>query len=209
MGHLPDVITIPLNFKIITALSMLFFGVLGAVEGWKKAIVTLVGLFFAWGLAMKTGDFLIRAVNFFFGIDFSGPQAGFFRLILFVGAAVMVVVTFLVIISDMPRNRQQRIAGLSFGLLSGYFFIVLLLDLSGDWISANVRNWTLTLNFGYSFEVDPGKLTLIINFVNDAETVHTLLRSREALILLALLLIFWHGLIFKVVGKVGRALGSA
>lgn len=208
MINLPDVITLHIDFRILTAISMLFFGVLGAVEGWKKAIVTLVGLFFAWGLASKTGEFLIKAVNFFFGIDFSGPLEGFFSLLLFVGAAVMVVVTFLIIINDQPKNRQHNIAGFSFGLLSGYFFIVLLLDLSSEWIAANVNDWTLTLNFGYSFEVDPGKLTLVIQFVNDATSVYGTLRSREALILLVLLLIFWHGLIFKVVGKVGQLLSA-
>lgn len=208
MGHLPDVITIPLNFTIITAISMVFFAFLGAVEGWKSALVTLVGLFFAWGVAFKTSDFLIKAVNFFFGIDFSGSLEGFFSVLLFVGASVMVVITFLIIIKDKPKNRQERLVAFSFGLLSGYFFIVLLLDLSIEWIDVNVNNWTLTLNFGYSFQVDPGKLTVVIEFVNNAADVYSALSSKEALILLTLLLIFWHGLIFKVVGKVGQALSA-
>lgn len=209
MGFLPETITIPLNFQVITALSMVFFAVLGLLEGWKKAIVSLVGLFFAWGLAEKTSDFLIKAVDFFFGIDFGGPLAGFFSLILFVGASVMVVVTFFIIISDKPQNKQHRLGGLTFGLLSGYFFIVLLLDLSADWVAANVNNWTLTLQFGYVFNVEPGRLTMVINFVNDSTSVYSTLRSKEALILLTLLLIFWHGLVFRIVGRFQQLLGSA
>ncbi|MDQ7028326.1 MAG: hypothetical protein Q9O62_00405 [Ardenticatenia bacterium] len=207
--EIPEVITLPVDFRVLTLVSILFFMILGVLGGWKRAIVTLVGLFFAWGVAVKASAFLIRAVRILLGLDFSGPLAEFFSLSLFVGSTVMVVVTFYKIIENTANERRDKLIGSSFGLLSGYFFMVLLLDVSREWIQLNLNNWTLRINLGVSLNTTPGELTLIVRFVNDATQVYEELISVQSLVLLALLVIFWHGFIFSLVGQLDRILRSA
>ncbi len=206
---IPDTITLTVDFNVLTLISVLFFLLLGVIGGWKRAIVTLVGLFFAWGVAQKASDFLIKAVKLLLGLDFSGPLAGFFSLSLFVGASVMVVVTFYKIIEQVAFERRDKLLGASFGLLGGYFFMVLLLDVSREWLQLNLNNWTLRVNLGVTLDTAPGGMTLIIRFVNDAIQVYERLTSVQSLVLLTLLLIFWHGLVFNLVDQLNKFLRSA
>ncbi len=207
--NIPHTITLTIDFKVLTLISILFFLLLGIIGGWKRALVTLVGLFFAWGVAEKTSAFLIKAVKLLLGLDFSGPLAGFFSLSLFVGASVMVVVTFYKIIEQAAKERRDKLLGGSFGLLGGYFFMVLLLDVSREWLQLNLNNWTLKINLGITLDTDPSGITLIIRFVNNAIHVYERLTSVQSLVMLALLLLFWHGLVFSLVDRLNKVLRSA
>lgn len=199
-------ITLPLNFTILTILTMLLFAWIGGRRGWRAALVTLVGLFFAWGLAIRTAEFLIAAIDFATGYDFSGEMEDFFRLGLYVSAVVMVVYTFNSIIRNGTLDRRDRVSGTTVGLLNGYFFMLLLLDLTREWLKRHLNDWVLTLNLGYSFQADPGKLTLIVEFTNNATEVYPILVRVQNIVLLLILLVFFHGLIFGILGSVDRRL---
>lgn len=199
-------VNVPLNFTVLTILVMLLFAWIGRTHGWKAALASLVGLFFAWGLAMRTTDFLIAAIKFVFDYDFSGEMRDFFLLALYVSSVVMVVYTFNGIIREPKLDRRDRTAGSTVGLLNGYFFMVLLLDLSRDWLARHVNQWTLTLNLGYSFDVDPGTLSIVIRFNNNAAELYPQLVKVQNIVLLLLLLVFWHGLLFGLLGSVDRRL---
>ncbi|HBY97787.1 MAG: hypothetical protein M5U01_25710 [Ardenticatenaceae bacterium] len=199
-------ITLPLNFTILTILTMLLFAAIGWLRGWKAALVTLVGLFFAWGLAMRTADFLIAAIKFASGYDFGGEMKDFFKLGLYVSSVVMVVYTFNSIIGEPKVVGRARLTGGTIGLLNGYFFMLLLLDLARDWLDTHVNNWTLTLNLGYTFDVDPNRLTVIIKFTNNARELYPKLLTVQNIVLLLVLLVFLHGLIFGLLGMLDRSL---
>lgn len=199
-------IHLPIDFTILTALVMVLFAVLAMRRGWRAALVTLVGLFFAWGVAMRTTDFLIKAVRFFTGYDFSGDMAGFFTLALYVSTVVMVVYTFNSIIGPAITDQRDKITGSTIGLLNGYFFMLLLLDLTRDWIATHVNEWTLTLNVGYAFELDPGRLTIITEFHNNAVELYPQLLTVQNIVLLFLLLVFWHGFLFGLLTGLDRRL---
>lgn len=199
-------VVLPLNFTILTVLAMLVFAAVGARASWKAALATLVGLFFAWGLAMRTADFLIAAIKFATGVDFGGEMKEFFQLALYVSAVVMVVYTFNSIMREAKPDRRDRLTGGTVGLLNGYFFMLLLLDLSRVWLDRHLNDWTLTLNFSFSFELDPGKVTLIIKFTNNAVELYPRLLAVQNIVLLLILLVFLHGFIFGLLGMLDRGL---
>jgi hypothetical protein len=138
---------IQLDWNSVVLAAMFLFALGGLRNGWQRGLVTLVSLFFAWGLAIKTLDFLIAAIRFAVNVDFSGELRGFFQIALYVAAAVMVIVTFNSrIIPTRVVDRRDRLSGLSTGLLNGYFFIVLLLDLGRDWLATHVGSGVAVLN---------------------------------------------------------------
>lgn len=199
-------IILPLNFTILTILAMLLFASMGARRGWKAALAVLVGLFFAWGLAMRTADFLIAAIKFATGFDFGGEMKDFFELGLYVSSVVMVLFTFNGILREAKLDRRDVLTGATIGLLNGYFFMLLLLDLARTWLERHLNDWTLTLRLAFSFEVDLGQLTIVIKFTNNASELYPKLLTVQNIVLLLILLVFLHGFLFALLGMLDRRL---
>lgn len=197
---------INLDWTHVTLVFMLIFAVVGLRNGWQRGLVTLVSLFFAWGVAIKTTDFLIAAIDFTTQIDFSGEMRGFFQLMLYVLSVIMVVVTFNSRVIPSSTDSRDRLSGLSTGLLSGYFFVVLLLDLGREWIATHVEDWSLVYNSAISLDGRAARTMITINFTNDPYVAYQQLITAQSLILLFLLLVFWHGLIFALLGRVDQRL---
>ncbi|HEX8681852.1 MAG TPA: hypothetical protein VF707_06025 [Ardenticatenaceae bacterium] len=201
------IITVALNWHNVVLLSMLVFAVIGARNGWQRGLVTLVSLFFAWGIAIKTVDFLIAAIKFAASMDFTGELRGFFQILLYMASVVMVVVTFnSKVIPTYLADRRDRISGISTGLLSGYFYIVLLLDLGREWIATHVEDWQFVFNSNISLDERFVRTVFTVNFTNNPYAAYDQLVRAQNLILLFLLLVFFHGLLFAMLGRVDRSL---
>ncbi len=198
---------ITLDWTDIAVAAMLIFGLIGFRNGWQRGLVTLVSLFFAWGLSLKATDFLIRAIDFLLGLDFSGEMRGFFQISLYIASVIMVVVTFNSrIINTTPRDNRDRLSGVSTGLLSGYFFIVLLLDLGREWIAVHVEDWEFVYRSSLSLSERSTSTVIRVAFTNNPYVAYEQLITAQSLILLILLLVFWHGLLFALLGRADRAL---
>lgn len=202
-------ITLHLDFTVLTLIVMLLFGLIARRRGWRAGLATLAGLFLAWGLALQTTNFMIRAVYFFTGYDFSGDLAGFITLGLYVSSAIMVVYTFNSIISPATTDQRDKVTALLVGLLNGYFFMLFLLALTRDWLATHVNNWSLTFYTGYAFDLDPGRLTLITKFTNNATEVYGQLARVQNIVLIFLLMVFWHGFLFGLLTGVDKRLKVA
>jgi hypothetical protein len=198
---------ITLDWTELAIGAMLLFGIIGLRNGWQRGLVTLVSLFFAWGVAIRATDFLIRAIKFLLDLDFSGDQRGFFQIMLYIASVVMVVVTFNSrVINSVPRDRRDRLSGVSTGLLSGYFFIVLLLDLGREWLATHVESWDFLYRSSIALDGDARTTEITILFTNNPYVAYEQLITAQSLILLFLLLVFWHGLLFALLGRADRAL---
>lgn len=198
---------INLDWTHVTVLFMLIFAYVGLKNGWQRGLVTLVSLFFAWGLALKTTDFLIAAIDFATDISFAGEMRGFFQIALYVAAVVMVVVTFnSKIVGGRPTDRRELLSGVSTGLLSGYFFVVLLLDLGRDWIADHVEDWNLVYNSAIQLDGRGTNTVINVNFTNNPYVAYDQLITAQSLILLFILLVFWHGLVFALLNRVDQRL---
>jgi hypothetical protein len=204
-----ETITLHLDFTVLTLIVMLLFALIARRRGWRAGLTTLSGLFLAWGLALQTTNFMIRAVYFFTGYDFSGDLAGFFTLGLYVSSAIMVVYTFSSIIGPATTDQRDKVTALLVGLLNGYFFMFFLLDLTRDWLATHVNNWTLTVYTGYAFDIDPGRITIITEFTNNAVQVYGQLSQVRNIVLLFLLIVFWHGFLFGLLTGVDKRLKVA
>ncbi len=198
---------ITLDWTEVAIGAMLLFGLIGLRNGWQRGLVTLVSLFFAWGVAIRATDFLIRAIKFLFDLDFSGDQRGFFQIMLYIASVIMVVVTFNSrVINSVPRDRRERLSGVSTGLLSGYFFIVLLLDLGREWLATHVESWDFVYRSSISLDGAARSTEIRVLFTNNPYVAYEELITAQSLILLFLLLVFWHGLLFALLGRADRAL---
>lgn len=198
---------ITLDWTEVAIGAMVLFGIIGLRNGWQRGLVTLVSLFFAWGVAIRATDFLIRAIKFLFDLDFSGDQRGFFQIMLYIASVIMVVVTFNSrVINAVPKDRRERLSGVSTGLLSGYFFIVLLLDLGREWLATHVENWDFVYRSSIALDGAARTTEIRVLFTNNPYVAYEELITAQSLILLFLLLVFWHGLLFALLGRADRAL---
>lgn len=198
---------ITFDWTEVAIASMVLFGIIGLRNGWQRGLVTLVSLFFAWGVAIRATDFLIRAIRFLFDLDFSGDQRGFFQIMLYVASVIMVVVTFNSrVISATPRDRRERLSGVSTGLLSGYFFIVLMLDLGREWLATHVESWDFVYRSSIALDGAARTTEITVLFTNNPYVAYEELITAQSLILLFLLLVFWHGLLFALLGRADKAL---
>ncbi len=199
--------TIELDWNSVVLLAMLLFSMIGLRHGWQRGLVTLVSFFFAWGVALKTVDFLIAAIGFVLGIELSDDLRGLFQIGLYVASVIMVVVTFnSKIIPTRVVDRRDRLSGITTGLLNGYFFVVLLLDLGRDWIATHFEGFTLVFNGNLSLDGSFGRALVTLAFVNNPFAAYEDLIKAQNLILLVLLLVFWHGLLFALLGRVDKTL---
>jgi hypothetical protein len=200
-----------LDWNTIVLVSMLFFVLTGARKGWQRALVTLVALFFAWGVSIKTVDFLLRAFEFMFGIAIGESGQGLFQVLLYLSTAVMVFVTFNIgnVIPVSMLSRRDRLSGMSVGILNGYFFVVLLLDIGRVWFAENFEGFALTLDGGLMSEGLMRAARVIVRFVNNPIDAYDQLVQAQNLVLLGLLVVFFHGFIFWLLGGLNQALQSS
>ncbi len=195
------------DWTAVVLLFMLIFALIGSRNGWQRALVTLVSISFAWLVALKTTDFLIRAINFVTEVTITAPQRGFFQLLLYVASVIMVVVTFNSRVIPVGHiDRRDKLSGVASGVLSGYFFVLLLLDLGREWIATHVEDWQLFYTSSIGLGERLTRTVITITFTNNPYVAYDQLLRAQNLVLLFLLLVFWHGLIFAVLGRLDKKL---
>ncbi|MDQ4078520.1 MAG: hypothetical protein M3220_20045 [Chloroflexota bacterium] len=197
---------VEVDWYTIVLLSMLFFAFPGWRKGWQRALVTLVSLFFAWGVALQITNLIVKAMAFVVEIDTLEETTALVRILLYVASTLMVVVTFNSRMIPIPAiARRDRFAGISAALLSGYFFVLLLLDLGREWLVAHLPA-ARTLVFNSNVIVDglARQQSLRVEFINNPITVYEQLSEFQNLALLVLLLVFFRGLLFWLFGRDGR-----
>ena len=200
---------ITLDWSSLTVLFMLLFAFVGWRNGWQRGLATLVAMAFAWLVSIRTVDFLIAAIDFATGADFSGELRGFFQIALYIASVIMVVVTFnSKVIPAAATDRRDRLAGISTGLLSGYFFVLLLLDVGREWIAAHVDDARIALQGIVALDGRSDAANIVINFVNDPMVAYDQLLRVQNLTLLFLLVVFFHGLLFALLNSADKKLGA-
>ncbi len=198
---------IELDWNSVVLAAMLLFLLIGLKNGWQRGLVTLVSLFFAWGVALKTVNFLIRATEFVLQVRIDEGASALFQILLYLASALMVIVTFnSTVIQARVANRRDQIAGISTGLLNGYFFVVLLLDLGRDWFATHLEGFTFVWDNALSVDGLFREATIVIEFLNNPYAVYDQLTQAQNLVLLSLLLVFFHGLLFWLLGGLDRRL---
>jgi hypothetical protein len=186
---------------------MLYFGYKGWQNGWQRALVTLVSLFFASYLALRATDTLIEGMNFLTGLDYGGDMYYLFQVILYLAAVGMVVKLFneKSVVSGEAKNNRQKLAGISIGILSGYFFSIFLLNLGSNWFADQVQSGNL-LEFTGSLGLSDYTRSIPVEFINNPYYIYNELVQKQNLILLFLLLFFFHGFLFSFVGRADQVL---
>lgn len=199
---------VTLDWNTVVIFSMLYFVIIGAVKGWQRALVTLVSLFFAWGLSIKTVDFLIRAIQFMFDIQMGETAQGLFQVLLYLAAVAMVLVTFNLgnVIPVKLLGPRDRLSGMSVGILNGYFFVVLLLDIGGTWFAENFEGFTLSLKGNFVAERLAKGAEIVIEFINNPVDAYAQLLQAQNLVLLGLLVVFFHGFVYWLLGGLNSRL---
>lgn len=188
-----------LDWTDIMALSILFFFVRGWKNGWQKALVTLISLFLAWGIALRTTDTLIALLDSLLGLDFSGEMEGFFSIVLYVASVVMVSMTAKRVIHGKVE-RPERIFGAVTGILSGYVSIVLFLDIGHVWLANRIEIASLHVPIPLPWE-------LSTTFTNNPSEVYFLSSGWQNMILFVLFIVFFQAFLFQAwstVNKWGR-----
>ena len=193
--------TLNFDWTHVTLLSILFFGYQGWKNGWQRGLITLVSLFLAWGIALRTSDFLITTIDELMGLNFSAQMDGFFTIVLYVASVVMVVVTANKVISAKVE-KPEKVSGAVTGLLSGYIFMVLLLNIGHNWLAEHIDTWDaayFTLPWHLSREIST-------NFTNNPSETYSQLLGWQNIALLFLLLVFLRTFVSEVLGNADKKL---
>ncbi len=193
--------TLNFDWTHVTLLSILFFGYQGWKNGWQRGLITLVSLFLAWGIALRTSDFLITTIDELMGLNFSAQMDGFFTIVLYVASVVMVVVTANKVISAKVE-KPEKVSGAVTGLLSGYIFMVLLLNIGHNWLAEHIDTWDaayFTLPWHLSREIST-------NFTNNPSETYSQLLGWQNMALLFLLLVFLRTFVSEVLGNADKKL---
>ncbi len=187
---------IHLNWKWLTAGILIFFAIIGLKKGWQYALATLAAHFFAWGMTREATRYFIRIAEAATERPVTGQTNDFFPIIVYLLLVILVMVAFSQFVGKEPKKSNEKIASLTMGALSGYFFLVLLFDTGHQWIANQFTsvdplvNLQLTVNSLFS-------LTILSDFTNNPYTAYEDLLKVESLILLFLLVVFWHRLIWS------------
>ena len=193
--------TLNFDWTHVTLLSILFFGYQGWKNGWQRGLITLVSLFLAWGIALRTSDFLITTIDELMGLNFSAQMDGFFTIVLYVASVVMVVVTANKVISAKVE-KPEKVSGAVTGLLSGYIFMVLLLNIGHNWLAEHIDTWDaayFTLPWHLSREIST-------NFTNNPSETYSQLLGWQNMALLFLLLVFLRTFVSEVLERTDKKL---
>ena len=191
-----------LNFSWIhiTVFFSLFFGYQGWKNGWQRGLITLVSLFLAWGIALRTTEFLLITFDELMGLHFGNDMEGFFRIMLYVASVVMVVVTANKVIGG-KIEKPERVSGALTGFISGYIFVALLLDVGHKWFAEHIE----TREVAYLHL--PGHLPEIsTNFTNNPSEVYSQLLGWPNIVVLFIFLVFLRTFVSEVLGGAEKKL---
>ena len=177
-------------------LSVLFFFIKGLMNGWQKGLVTLISLFLAWGIAQRTTETLIALLDSLLGLNFSSEMEGLFGIMLYVASAVMVSMTANRVIGGKVE-RPERIFGAITGILSGYVFIALFLDIGHAWLADHIEIASLHLPVPLPWE-------LSTTFTNNATEVYNLSSGWQNIILFVLFIVFFQTFLFQAWSTVNK-----
>lgn len=196
-----------LNWEILTIGILIIFAVIGFKKGWQYALATLAAHFFAWGITTEATLYLIRVASAITERPITGRTNDFFPIIVYLLLVVMVMVVLSKFIETKgpPKQGNQKVASLTMGALSGYFFLVLLLDIGRQWIANQFTAIDPLVNLQVSVH-DLFSLTISSDFTNNPYTAYEELLTVESLILLLLLVVFWNRLIWSFLTWVDKNL---
>ena len=176
--------------------SILFFLVKGWKNGWQKGLVTLISLFLAWGIALRTIGSLMALFDSLLGLKFGDDMQGFFAIILYLASAVMVSMTANKVIGGKVET-PERLFGAMTGILSGYVFIALFLDIGHVWLANHLEVASLHLPIPLPWE-------LSTTFTNNPTEVYFLSSGWQNIILLVLFIVFFQTFLFQAWATVNK-----
>ena len=194
-----------LDWTHLTVGIMLLFASIGLKKGWQYGLATLAALFFSWGVTREATGYLIEVLEVVRQNPLGEKTHTFFPIFLYLFLVVIVMVTFSKMIGKEPKKSNEKISSLLIGLLSGYFFMVLLLDLGRNWISTQFTAMNPLFNLQVSIS-HLFSLTILSDFTNNPYVAYEDLLTVESVILLLLLLFFWNRLIWSFLNWVDKKL---
>ncbi len=180
----------------IMLLSIFLFFIKGWKNGWQKGLVTLISLFLAWGIAQRTVGSLLALFDSVLGLRFSDDMTGFFGIILYLASAVMVSMTANRVISAKVE-KPERLFGAITGILSGYLFIALFLDVGHVWLANHLEVASLHFPIPLPWE-------LSTTFTNNPTEVYSLSSGWQNIILLLLIIVFFQAFLFQAWSTVNK-----
>ena len=197
-----------LNWIHLTLVAMLFFAYKGWTNGWQRALIMLASLFFAWAIVTEsTTSYLCGVIYAITNINLSS-NIGLFQIFIYLTTVVMVIVTFNKLIETKPKNYRENLTGFLAGLVSGYFFVLLLLDIGRVWIEANINqtNPVLEINSQIYLLGLTRHTQIAIDFTNNPFLSYGELITVQSWILLFWLAIFWFRRIWLFIAQTDKRL---
>jgi hypothetical protein len=197
-----------LNWIHLTVVAMLFFAYKGWTNGWQRALIMLASLFFAWAIVTEsTTSYLCRIIYAITYIDLSA-KVGLFQIFIYLSTVLMVIITFNKLIQLKAENYREKLTGFLTGLVTGYFFVLLLLDIGRIWIEANFNQTSpvLIVNSQIYLLGLSRHTQIAIDFWNNPFSSHAELITVQSWILLFWLAIFWFRRIWLFIAQTDQTL---
>lgn len=197
-----------LNWIHLTVVAMLLFGYKGWTNGWQRALIMLASLFFAWAIVTEsTTTYLCRIIYAVTDISLSHKR-GLFQLFIYLTTVLMVIVTFNKLIDTKPKNYRENLTGFLTGLVSGYFFVLLLLDIGRVWLETNINETSpvLVVNSQIYLLGLTRHTQIAIDFTNNPFMSYSELITVQSWILLFWLAIFWFRRMWLFIGQTDKKL---
>ena len=192
----------------LTVVAMLFFAYKGWTNGWQRALIMLASLFFARLIVNEsTTAYLCGIIYAVTGINLSN-NGGLFQIFIYLTTVLMVIVTFNKLIDTKAKNYREKLTGFLTGLVCGYFFVLLLLDIGRLWIEANINQTSRVLVVDSQiYLLGLRRHTQIaIDFTNNPLMSHGELITVQSWILLFWLAIFWFRRMWLFIGQTDQKL---
>lgn len=180
----------------LTVIILLLFAIIGLKRGWQYGLATLAAHFFAWGMTREATLYFIRIAEAATERPVTGQTNDFFPIIIYLLLVILVMVAFSKFVGKEPKKSNEKVASLAMGALSGYFFLVLLLDTGRQWIANQFTSVDPLVNLQLTVD-SLFSITILSDFTNNPYTAYEDLLKVESLILLLLLVVFWHRLIWS------------
>jgi hypothetical protein len=197
-----------LNWIHLTVVAMLFFAYKGWRNGWQRALIMLASLFFAWAIVTEsTTSYLCRIIYAVTYIDLSA-KVGLFQIFIYLSTVLMVIITFNKLVQLKAENYREKLTGFLTGLVTGYFFVLLLLDIGRVWIEANINQTSpvLIVNSQIYLLGLSRHTQIAIDFSNNPLLSYGELFAVQSWILLFWLAIFWFRRLWLFIAQTDKAL---